>query len=68
MLNTYSGSMNGLDSVMGGSWSGLEAFGGQTFGKLEKWVYVALGRISEHNNMTSLIAHFFRFQGFTIDE
>ena len=35
MLNTYSGSINGLDSVMGGGWSGLEAFGGQTFGKLE---------------------------------
>ena len=68
MLNTYSGSINGLDSVMGGGWSGLEAFGGQTFGKLEEWVYVALVRISEHNNMTFLIAHFSRFKGCTIDE
>ena len=36
------------------------------FGKLDEWVNVALGRISEHNNMAFMVAHFFLFSGIAL--
>lgn len=50
--------MNRLDGIMSSGQSYLESFAGQTFSKLEERIYVALGRICEHNDMASLVVHF----------